>query len=182
MSKNAWSYASTPQYTFMAWCSVKNYRDNFTFNKVLYLLYYTYLMNSCFILCMYIIFNTLHKQCNHNVAFNLHMINLVHFRKKHWNILTYHSVHVLKKKVCHVAHRFHYLLLWRRMVISLLCIRPIWLRSDERTVDFSLMDRSQDSSIGVETGWTIGWLGFDFWGGLGTFLFDTRYRSALGPT
>jgi hypothetical protein len=28
--KNAWSYTSTPQYAFMAWCLVKN-RDNFTF-------------------------------------------------------------------------------------------------------------------------------------------------------
>jgi hypothetical protein len=28
--KNAWSYTSTPQYVFMAWCSVKP-RDNFTF-------------------------------------------------------------------------------------------------------------------------------------------------------
>jgi hypothetical protein len=28
--KNAWSYTSTPQYAFMAWCFVK-YRDNFTF-------------------------------------------------------------------------------------------------------------------------------------------------------
>jgi hypothetical protein len=27
--KNAWSYASTPQYVFMAWCLVKH-RDNFT--------------------------------------------------------------------------------------------------------------------------------------------------------
>jgi hypothetical protein len=29
--KNAWSYTSTPQYAFMAWCSVKKHRDNFTF-------------------------------------------------------------------------------------------------------------------------------------------------------
>jgi hypothetical protein len=28
--KNAWSYISTPQYVFMAWCLVKH-RDNFTF-------------------------------------------------------------------------------------------------------------------------------------------------------
>jgi hypothetical protein len=28
--KNAWSYTSTPQYAFMAWCLVKH-RDNFTF-------------------------------------------------------------------------------------------------------------------------------------------------------
>jgi hypothetical protein len=28
--KNAWSYISTPQYAFMAWCSVKKHRDNFT--------------------------------------------------------------------------------------------------------------------------------------------------------
>jgi hypothetical protein len=27
--KNAWSYTSTPQYVFMAWCLVKH-RDNFT--------------------------------------------------------------------------------------------------------------------------------------------------------
>jgi hypothetical protein len=29
-SKNEWSYTSSPQYAFMAWCSVKH-RDNFTF-------------------------------------------------------------------------------------------------------------------------------------------------------
>jgi hypothetical protein len=28
--KNAWSFISTPQYVFMAWCLVKH-RDNFTF-------------------------------------------------------------------------------------------------------------------------------------------------------
>jgi hypothetical protein len=33
--KNAWSYTSTPQYAFMAWCLVKH-RDNFTFT------FYTY--------------------------------------------------------------------------------------------------------------------------------------------
>jgi len=27
--KNAWSYTSTPQYVFLAWCLVKH-RDNFT--------------------------------------------------------------------------------------------------------------------------------------------------------
>jgi hypothetical protein len=31
--KNAWSYTSTPQYVFMAWCLVKH-RDNFTFTYV----------------------------------------------------------------------------------------------------------------------------------------------------
>jgi hypothetical protein len=30
-SKNEWSYTSTPQYAFMAWCLVKKHRDNFTF-------------------------------------------------------------------------------------------------------------------------------------------------------
>jgi hypothetical protein len=37
--KNAWSYTSTPQYCFMAWCLVKH-RDNFTFtfNFISYLL------------------------------------------------------------------------------------------------------------------------------------------------
>jgi hypothetical protein len=31
--RNAWSYTSTPQYTFMAWCSFKkiNHKNNFTF-------------------------------------------------------------------------------------------------------------------------------------------------------
>jgi hypothetical protein len=30
--KNSWSYTSTPQYVFIAWCSVKKqHRDNFTF-------------------------------------------------------------------------------------------------------------------------------------------------------
>jgi hypothetical protein len=32
--KNAWSYASTTQYVFMAWCLVKH-RDNFTFTDVI---------------------------------------------------------------------------------------------------------------------------------------------------
>jgi hypothetical protein len=36
--KNAWSYTSTPQHTFMAWCSFKKkrkaYRDNFTFTFI----------------------------------------------------------------------------------------------------------------------------------------------------
>jgi hypothetical protein len=31
--KNAWSYTSTPQYVFMAWCLVKH-RDNFTFTLI----------------------------------------------------------------------------------------------------------------------------------------------------
>jgi hypothetical protein len=31
-SKNEWSYTSTPQYPFMAWCLVKH-RDNFTFTE-----------------------------------------------------------------------------------------------------------------------------------------------------
>jgi len=35
--KNAWSYTSTPQYVFIAWCLVKH-RDNFTF---LYSEYFT---------------------------------------------------------------------------------------------------------------------------------------------
>jgi hypothetical protein len=30
-SKHAWSYTSTPQYSFVAWCSVKKHRDTFTF-------------------------------------------------------------------------------------------------------------------------------------------------------
>jgi hypothetical protein len=48
MSKNEWSYTSTPQYAFMAWCLVKH-RDNFTtrrFNVIeipaLYYYYYYY--------------------------------------------------------------------------------------------------------------------------------------------
>jgi hypothetical protein len=36
--KNAWSYTSTPQYVFMAWCLVKH-RDNFTFTLVYYITY-----------------------------------------------------------------------------------------------------------------------------------------------
>jgi len=32
-SKNEWSYTSTPQYVFIAWCLVKH-RDNFTFNFI----------------------------------------------------------------------------------------------------------------------------------------------------
>jgi hypothetical protein len=35
--KNVWSYTSTPQYFFMAWCLVKH-RDNFTFTFTFYLL------------------------------------------------------------------------------------------------------------------------------------------------
>jgi hypothetical protein len=30
-------------------------------------------------------------------------------------------------------------------------------------------------------GWTVGWLGFEFWWGLGIFLFDTISIPALGP-
>jgi hypothetical protein len=33
--KNAWSYTSTPQYAFMAWCSVKKHRDNYTYTFTL---------------------------------------------------------------------------------------------------------------------------------------------------
>jgi hypothetical protein len=33
MGKYVWSYTSTPQYVFMAWCSVKH-RDNFTFTFI----------------------------------------------------------------------------------------------------------------------------------------------------
>jgi hypothetical protein len=40
-SKNGWSYTSTPQYLFMAWCSVK-YRDNFTFTFYLCILMQLY--------------------------------------------------------------------------------------------------------------------------------------------
>jgi hypothetical protein len=31
-------------------------------------------------------------------------------------------------------------------------------------------------------GWMIGVLGFDFWQGLGIFLFNTASRTSLGPT
>jgi len=34
-SNNAWSYTSTPQYAFMAWCLVKR-RDNFTWRNDTY--------------------------------------------------------------------------------------------------------------------------------------------------
>jgi hypothetical protein len=37
--KGAWSYTSTPQYAFMAWCSVKKHRDNFTFYTTLNISY-----------------------------------------------------------------------------------------------------------------------------------------------
>jgi hypothetical protein len=40
--KNEWSYTSTPQYAFMAWCSAKRHRDNFTFT----LLYYSFSIQS----------------------------------------------------------------------------------------------------------------------------------------
>jgi hypothetical protein len=39
-----------------------------------------------------------------------------------------------------------------------------------------------DSSVGIATGWTIGFLGFDSRRGLGIFLFATASRTALGPT
>jgi hypothetical protein len=44
-SKNAWSYASTPQYAFMAWCSVKKSART----TLLYftLLYFTLRVNFC---------------------------------------------------------------------------------------------------------------------------------------
>jgi len=34
--KNEWSYTSTPQYSFMAWCWVKKHRDYFTFTVTLH--------------------------------------------------------------------------------------------------------------------------------------------------
>jgi hypothetical protein len=34
----------------------------------------------------------------------------------------------------------------------------------------------------IATGWTVRVLGFDSWHGLGTFLFTTASRMALGPT
>jgi len=40
-SKNAWSYTSTPQYAFVAWCLAKH-RDNFTFT----LLYFTFTLKN----------------------------------------------------------------------------------------------------------------------------------------
>jgi hypothetical protein len=46
--KNVWSYTSTPQYTFMAWCSVKSTGTTFPFT----LLYFTLrLLRLKFILC-----------------------------------------------------------------------------------------------------------------------------------
>jgi hypothetical protein len=33
-SRNVWSYTSTPQYIFMAWCLVKH-KDNFTFTFII---------------------------------------------------------------------------------------------------------------------------------------------------
>jgi hypothetical protein len=39
--KNAWSYTSTPQYVFMAWCLV-NHRDNFTFLHLILVHMYKY--------------------------------------------------------------------------------------------------------------------------------------------
>jgi hypothetical protein len=41
---------------------------------------------------------------------------------------------------------------------------------------------SRDSSVGIALGWTVGILGFDSRRGLGTFLFTTASRTALGPT
>jgi hypothetical protein len=34
--KNDWRYTSTPQYAFMAWCSVKKHRGNFIFTFTFY--------------------------------------------------------------------------------------------------------------------------------------------------
>jgi len=39
-SKNAWSYISTPQYTLMAWCSVKNAQGQLYIYLFLLLLQY----------------------------------------------------------------------------------------------------------------------------------------------
>jgi hypothetical protein len=33
--KKSWSYTSTPQYTFKAWCSVKDHGDGVTFTNVI---------------------------------------------------------------------------------------------------------------------------------------------------
>jgi hypothetical protein len=43
--KNAWSYTSTPQYVFMAWCLVKH-KDNFTFYLFLSLIVILYPLSS----------------------------------------------------------------------------------------------------------------------------------------
>jgi hypothetical protein len=59
----------------------------------------------------------------------------------------------------------------------------------ERETDSSLPSfteikntRSRDSSNSTGLGWTIGVLGFDFWRGMGIFLFTTASRTVLGPT
>jgi hypothetical protein len=47
-SRNAWSYISTPQYVFMAWCLVKH-RDNFTFYFTLFsvYIYFRLILKNC---------------------------------------------------------------------------------------------------------------------------------------
>jgi len=39
-----------------------------------------------------------------------------------------------------------------------------------------------DKEIKYDTGWAIGVLGFNFWRGLGIFVFTIVSRKALGPT
>jgi hypothetical protein len=41
--KSVWSYNSTPQYVFMAWCSVKKHREKFIFTFTLTLILYEFL-------------------------------------------------------------------------------------------------------------------------------------------
>jgi hypothetical protein len=42
--KNEWSYTSTPQYVFMAWCLVKH-RDNFAITFIF--TFYLFILNAC---------------------------------------------------------------------------------------------------------------------------------------
>jgi hypothetical protein len=44
--KNAWSYTSTPPYTFMVWCLVK-LRDNFTLPYIILSLFLSWQFSSC---------------------------------------------------------------------------------------------------------------------------------------
>jgi hypothetical protein len=52
----------------------------------------------------------------------------------------------------------------------------------ERFKYYTSIMRSRNSSVGIALGYGLDDRGFEFWQGLGIFLFTTASRQALGPT
>jgi hypothetical protein len=67
--KNAWSYTSTPQYVFMAWCLVKH-RHNFTFT-------FTLLLRTCRLCIACGMSIGLYAMSNWIGAFEVHRLDIV---------------------------------------------------------------------------------------------------------